>query len=52
MIVTSDEDSQRHEEDPEKKRDRLFLLVGEGGVEHEAGRVNHRQLIYELHGVY
>jgi hypothetical protein len=51
VVVACDEDRQRHQEQSQEYAECTCLLVRKGGVEHEAGRVDHRELVDELHGV-
>lgn len=52
VVVSRDEDGKPSEGDPEDGREGLGALVGETGPEHEAGGVDHGELVDELHGVF
>lgn len=51
VVVSGDEDGERDEEEGEEGLDRVALLVREGCETHEAGCVDHGELVYELHWV-
>lgn len=52
VVVGRDEDCKPSEADSEDGREGLGALVRETGPEHEAGGVDHGELIDELHGVF
>ena len=51
VVVACDKDRQRHQEDSKADAECARLLVRKGCVEHEAGRVDHREFVDKLHGV-
>lgn len=51
VVVGCDEDCKPSKGDSEDGREWLGALVRETGPEHEAGGVDHRELVDELHGV-
>lgn len=51
VVVGRDEDGQGDGEEAEQERDRVGAGVREGGPEHEAGGIDHRELVDELHRV-
>lgn len=51
QIVSCDEDGDGDGERSDKHADPLGLAVGENGVEHDAGRVDHREFVEELHAI-
>lgn len=51
VVVGGDEDREASEGDSEGGSERLGALVLESGPEHEAGGVDHRELVDKLHGV-
>lgn len=52
VVVGGDEDGQGDGEEAEQERDRVGAGVREGGPEHEAGGVDHRELVDQLHRVF
>ena len=52
VVVQGNEDSQAREGDGQEETDAGWSRVGERGVAHQTGCVDHRQLIDQLHGVY
>ena len=52
MVIERDKDGEREEEEGQVEREEAGARVGEGGVAHEAGRVNHREFVDELHGIF
>ena len=52
MIIPGNKQRQRRHKHAQQQRNRRRALVLEGGPEHEARRVDHGQLVDELHGVF
>lgn len=51
VVVAGDKGGEAEQEDAEQLGVEARLAVGEGGVEHQAGGVDHGELVDELHGV-
>ena len=51
MVIPRNKQRQRRHKHAQQQRNRRRALVLEGGPEHEARRVDHGQLVDELHGV-
>lgn len=52
VVVEGDEQGEAGNGETENDLGRSLSVVGEGGPEHEAGGVDHGQLIDELHGIW
>lgn len=51
QIVSCDEDGDGDGEKSDQYASPLGLAVGENGVEHDAGGVDHREFVEELHAI-
>ena len=51
VVICCDEDGERDQEESNAQSIHARPLIGKGGIAREAGCVNHRQLIHQLHRI-
>ena len=52
VVVQRDEDGEREQGQGEQQREKASPGIREGSVAHQAGGVNHGELVDELHGIF